>query len=57
MNELNPEMTSQVRDLARLVGRKLRRENFDLQEQAQPLVQALVRGGYSRMSNVNLQVR
>jgi hypothetical protein len=57
MNELNPEMTRQVHDLARLIGRKLQRENFDLQEQAQPLVQSLVRGGYSRMSDVNLQVR
>ncbi|MEO8269840.1 MAG: hypothetical protein ABI557_08970 [Aureliella sp.] len=57
MKELNAELAAQVRDLARLIGRKLNHENFDLPEQAKPLIQTIVRGGYARMSDVNLQVR
>lgn len=57
MKPLNPELASQVGELADLIGRKLKREEFDLQETAQPYVEALVRGGFSRMSDVNLQVR
>lgn len=57
MKPLNPELESQVGELADMIVRKLKREDFDLQETAQPYVEALARGGYSRMSDVNLQVR
>lgn len=57
MKKLNAELTAQVQDLARLIGRKLNYEHFDFLDDAKPLVQALVRDGYVRMSDVNLQVR
>lgn len=57
MNDLNPELASQVAELARLVGRQLNRESFDLEAQAAPILQALMRGGYDRISANNLQTR
>lgn len=57
MKPLNPELTAQVSELADMIGRKLNRDEFDLLETAQPYVQALARGGYARMSDINLQVR
>lgn len=57
MKPLNPELTTQLGELADMIVRKLNREDFDLPETAKPYIQALVRGGYARMSDVNLQVR
>ena len=57
MKPLNPELSTQVGELADMIGRKLDRQDFDLQETSQPIVEALARGGYARLSDVNLQVR
>lgn len=57
MKELNVELTAQIHELAGLIGRKLNSENFDLLEDAKPTIQALVRGGFARASELNLQVR
>ncbi len=57
MKELNAELSALLHDLAELIGRKLSYESFDLQGVAKPLIQALVRDGFSRISDANLQVR
>ncbi len=57
MKPLNPELTTQLGELADMIGRKLDRQDFDLQETAKPYLEALARGGFARMSDVNLQVR
>lgn len=57
MKQLNPELSAQIDELSDLIGRKLNRDEFDLSETAQPYIDALARGGFARMSDVNLQVR
>ena len=57
MKDLNVELAAQLHELARLIGRKLNNENLDLLDEAKPIIQALVRGGFARASEVNLQVR
>ena len=57
MNTLNPELDSQVSELARLCCAVLEREETNSAERAQPLLEALVAGGYARLSDVNLQAR
>ena len=57
MKDLNIELAAQLHELSRLIGRKLNNENFDLLDEAKPIVQALVRGGFARASAENLQVR
>lgn len=57
MNDLNPELQSQVDDLAQLCCDALARTGETAHERIQPLIEALVRGGYDRISDVILQVR
>lgn len=57
MNPLNDELQSQVDALAKLCCETLRREQVDVEERAEPLLSALVTGGYHRLSNINLQAR
>lgn len=57
MNELNPELDSQLRNLAKLCCDVITRREVDSSERAKPLLQALVTGGYARISDVNLQTR
>ncbi|MEZ6138470.1 MAG: hypothetical protein R3C53_26610 [Pirellulaceae bacterium] len=57
MNTLNPELESQVSALASLCCSALNREGRDIVQEAKPLIQALVRGGYARLSDCNLQTR
>ncbi len=57
MNDLNPELQSQIDDLAQLCCDTLARTGDSDHDRIQPLIEALVRGGYDRISNVNLQVR
>ncbi|MCA9134748.1 MAG: hypothetical protein KDA45_16385 [Planctomycetales bacterium] len=57
MKSLNPELESQVDALAELCCNILQGQENDSSGQAQPLLQALVHGGYARLSDVNLQTR
>jgi hypothetical protein len=57
VNKLNPELESQVQSLAELCCEVLERRETDSTARAQPLLEALVAGGYARLSNVNLQTR
>ncbi len=57
MKPLNPELEKQVGALAEVVCDALNRTGSDTTAQARPLVEALVRGGYARLSDVNLQYR
>jgi hypothetical protein len=57
MKPLNPALQSQVQDLAQLCCDVLERREVDSSERAQPLIEALVRNGYARLSDINLQTR
>ena len=57
MKSLNPELQSQVEDLAKLCCDVLERREVDSSERAQPLIEALARNGYARLSDINLQTR
>lgn len=57
MNELNPVRAAQVKALGTICCRKLDGESFDLLMEAMPVIDALVRSGYFRLSNINLQAR
>ncbi len=58
MNKLNPELQSQVEDLAQICCEVLERTaNSSSDDRKQPLIEALVHGGYDRISDVNLQAR
>lgn len=57
MNKLNPELESQLKNLAEICCDVLERRETDSSTRAQPLIEALVSGGYARISDVNLQTR
>ena len=57
MNSLNPELQSQIDDLAQICCDIIARTSNGSDERVKPLIEALVRGGYDRISNINLQVR
>ena len=57
MNELNPELQSQLKDLAQICCDVLERRETDSSTRARPLLEALATGGYARISDVNLQTR
>jgi hypothetical protein len=57
MNEINKALQDQIEALAKLCNRRFESAEFDVDEAAQPIIEALVRNGYGRLSNVNLQYR
>ncbi len=57
MNALNPELESQVDALAKLCCSALARQLVDIDTASHSLIEALVKGGYARLSNINLQSR
>jgi len=57
MKVLNPELEAQVDALAEICCNVLKREEQNSSERAQPLIEALVQGGYARISDINLQAR
>ena len=57
MNQLNPELENQVQALAEICCDVLKRKSHDASERAKPLIEALVAGGYARLSDINLQAR
>ena len=57
MKDLNPELDAQINELARICCEVLERTESNSVERAQPLLQALVTGGYDRLSDINLQSR
>lgn len=56
MKPLNPELDSQISALAKLCCSALDRESRGAADST-PLIKALVRGGYARLSDCNLQTR
>ena len=57
MKPLNPELESQIDALSTLCCDALRGGQVDIQTQAMPLLNALVIGGFQRLSKEHLQVR
>jgi hypothetical protein len=57
MKVLNPELEAQLDALAEICCNVLKREEKDSSERAKPLIEALVKGGYARLSDINLQAR
>ena len=57
MKTLNPELESQVDALAELCCSAIDQRSEDWYAASKPLIQALVTGGYARMSDSNLQTR
>jgi hypothetical protein len=57
MNKLNPVLQKQVEALAKICCDVLQREEVGVDEKASPLIEALVRNGFARQSNLNLQSR
>jgi hypothetical protein len=57
VNSLNPELDKQVDALAELCCDAIERNVTDSHSRADALIEALVRGGYARISDVNLQTR
>ncbi len=57
MKLLNPELESQIDSLAEVCCKTLNRTIADSVAEAEPLIEALVRGGYARLSDMNLQHR
>lgn len=57
MNTLNAELQAQVQSLAELCCISLERKQINLEDLAEPIIKALVAGGFHRASDVNLQAR
>ena len=55
MNELNPQLKSQVRALGKLCCRQLNQETLNVDAEAALIIAALAKGGYDRISDINLQ--
>lgn len=57
MKPLNPELDAQVDALADICCDVLKRHETDSTERTKPLIESLVKGGYDRLSDNNLQTR
>ncbi len=57
MNQINPELQSQVEQLAKYCGETLNGNDVEFMVVTQPLIEALVLGGYDRLSNLPLANR